>query len=90
MPPTLDPASDDGARALRRLETELIAWMTTVNPDGQPQASPIWFVWDGDEILLYSWTRAPRNGNIADRPLIAFNLEAVSYTHLTLPTILRV
>ena len=41
MPPTLDPASDDGARALRRLETELIAWMTTVNPDGQPQASPI-------------------------------------------------
>jgi PPOX class probable F420-dependent enzyme len=75
MPATLDPASDDGARALRRLDTELIAWMTTVNPDGQPQASPIWFVWDGDEILLYSWTRAPRNGNIADRPLIAFNLE---------------
>ena len=76
MPDTLDPATDDGARVLRRLETELIAWLTTVNPDGQPQASPIWFLWEGDEILLYSMTRAPRNGNVDDRPLVAFNLEA--------------
>ena len=76
MPETLDPASEAGARAVLRLETELIAWLTTINPDGQPQSSPIWFVWDGDEILLYSMTRAPRNGNIEDQPLIAFNLEA--------------
>ena len=76
MPETLDPATDDGARALRRLETELMAWLTTVNPDGQPQASPIWFLWDGEEILLYSWSRAPRNGNIPDRSRVAFNLEA--------------
>jgi PPOX class probable F420-dependent enzyme len=76
MVESLDAATDDGARAFRRLQSELIAWLTTINPDGQPQASPIWFVWDGDEILLYSMTRAPRNGNIADRPLIAFNLEA--------------
>ena len=75
MPETLDPASDDGARALRRLQTELIAWLTTVNPGGQPQASPIWFVWDGAELLLYSMTRAPRNANIEDQPLVAFNLE---------------
>ena len=73
---SLDAATDDGARALRRLQTELIGWLTTINPDGQPQASPIWFVWDGDELLLYSMTRAPRNGNIEDRPLVAFNLES--------------
>ena len=76
MPETLDPTSEDGARALRRLETELMAWLTTVNPDGQPQASPIWFLWNGDEILLFSWSRAPRNGNIPDRPMVAFNLES--------------
>ena len=75
MVDSLDAATDDGARALRRLQTELIGWLTTVNPDGQPQASPIWFVWDGEEILLYSRTRAPRNGNIEDEPLVAFNLE---------------
>jgi PPOX class probable F420-dependent enzyme len=76
MPRTLDPATEDGIRALRRLETELIGWVTTVNPDGQPQASPIWFLWDDGEILLYSRTRAPRNGNVVDRPLVAFNLES--------------
>ena len=47
MVESLDAATDDGARALRRLQTELIGWLTTINPDGQPQASPIWFVWDG-------------------------------------------
>ena len=76
MPDSLDPATDDGARALRRLESELMAWLTTVNPDGQPQSSPIWFLWDGDEILLYSWFRAPRNANVADRPLVSFSLES--------------
>jgi PPOX class probable F420-dependent enzyme len=75
MPATLDAATENGARALRRLQSELIAWLTTVNPDGQPQASPIWFLWDGEEILLFSRTRAPRNGNIEDQRLVAFNLE---------------
>jgi PPOX class probable F420-dependent enzyme len=76
MPATLDPATDAGATAIKRLETELLAWLTTINPDGQPQASPIWFLWEGDEILMFSWSRAPRNANVADRPLVAFNLEA--------------
>ena len=76
MVESLDAATADGARALRRLETDLIGWLTTVNPDGQPQASPIWFLWDGEELLIYSMTRAPRNGNIEDRPLVAFNLES--------------
>ena len=74
MVDSLDAATDDGARALRRLQTELIGWLTTINPNGQPQASPIWFVWDGAELLLYSMTRTPRNGNIEERPLVAFNL----------------
>ena len=74
MPATLDPATDDGARALERLEGELIGWLTTVNPDGQPQSSPIWFLWTNGELLVYSRTRAPRNDNIADRPLVSFNL----------------
>jgi PPOX class probable F420-dependent enzyme len=76
MPTTLDPATDDGARALRRLDTELIGWLTTVNPDGQPQSSPVWFLWSDGELLVYSFKRAPRNGNLADHQLVAFNLES--------------
>jgi PPOX class probable F420-dependent enzyme len=74
MTATIDPTSPAGARTLERLDAELIGWLTTTNPDGQPQSSPIWFLWVGEEVLIYSGKRAPRNGNIADRPLVAFNL----------------
>ena len=74
MTASLDPADAKHARALERLAEEKIAWLTTVDPDGQPQASPIWFLWDAGEILLFSDRRARRNGNLADHPLVAFNL----------------
>jgi len=71
---TPDASTKAGARALERLEAELIGWLTTINRDGRPQSSPIWFLWVGDEILIYSHKRAPRNGNVAERPRVAFNL----------------
>jgi len=75
---TIDPATTAGARTLERLDTELIGWLTTTNPDGQPQSSPIWFLWVGEEVLIYSGKRAPRNDNVAERPLVAFNLNTDS------------
>ena len=78
MSSTIDPATTAGARTLERLDTELIGWLTTTNPDGQPQSSPIWFLWVGEEVLIYSGKRAPRNDNVAERPLVAFNLNTDS------------
>lgn len=71
----LDPATEAGAHALQRLETELAGWLTTINPDGQPQSSVVWFVWRDGEVLVYSHVRAPRNGNIEANPKVAFNLD---------------
>ncbi|MEX1171563.1 MAG: TIGR03667 family PPOX class F420-dependent oxidoreductase [Chloroflexota bacterium] len=71
---TLDASTTAGARALERLATEKIAWLTTVDPDGQPYASAIWFLWDDGDIIVYSGKRAMRNGNISDNPRVAFNL----------------
>jgi PPOX class probable F420-dependent enzyme len=71
---TLDPATPGGAWALAALERDVVGWLTTINPAGQPQTSPVWFVWADGEVRLYSWKRAARNGNIADRPLVSFNL----------------
>ena len=48
--------------------------MTTVTADGQPQSSPLWFLWTGDHVFLYSQTTAPRLANIAADPKVAFNL----------------
>jgi hypothetical protein len=49
---TLDPATDGGAKAPQRLETDLMGWVTTLNPEGQPQSSPIWFLWERGEVLV--------------------------------------
>jgi PPOX class probable F420-dependent enzyme len=50
----LDVNSPNGQRADRRLREEPIIWLTTVNGNGQPQSSPVWFLWDGTSILIYS------------------------------------
>jgi PPOX class probable F420-dependent enzyme len=71
---TLDPATELGARALARMESELMGWLTTINPDGQPQSSAIWFLWRNGEVVIYSRVRAPRNANVEANPLVAFNL----------------
>jgi PPOX class probable F420-dependent enzyme len=74
MTKAIDPSTPAGVRTIERLERELIGWLTTTNPDGQPQSSPIWFLWIDDEVLIYSGKRAPRNENVAERALVAFNL----------------
>ncbi len=74
MTATLDPTTPAGARTLERLAAEKIGWLTTATPDGQPQSSAIWFLWEDGELLIYSHIRAPRNGNIEDNPRVAFNL----------------
>ena len=72
---TLDPETEFGARVARRLRDELIGWLTTVGPDGTPQPSPIWFLWDGESFLIYSRPSAPRLRNVECSPHVALNLD---------------
>ncbi len=72
--PEIDSTDEAGKRALRRLLDERIGWLTTVAADGTPQASPIWFLWDGDEILLYSLD-SPRVRNLKSHPRVSLNLD---------------
>src|SRR5947207_2131062 len=50
----LDTSTEFGARVERRLREELVIWLTTVRPDGRPEPSPVWFLWDGETFLIYS------------------------------------
>ena len=65
-----------GSKADALLAGALVIWMTTVRPDGQPQASPVWFVIDEDEFLVYSRPGAPRLRNLASNPRVALNLDS--------------
>ena len=69
-----DTATD--ARAEERLQSEEVAWMTTVRPDGQPQSVPVWFLWDGESFLIYSRPNARKLKNLAENPRINLNLNS--------------
>jgi PPOX class probable F420-dependent enzyme len=70
----LDPNDPGHARASEQLARDLVAWLTTVSPEGQPQSSPVWFLWDGDSLLLYSQPGMPKLRNIEGNPRVALNL----------------
>ena len=64
------------ARVEDRLRQNLMAWLTTVRPDGQPVSVPVWFLMRDDEtILLYSQSGQPKLRNIAKNPKVSLVLD---------------
>ena len=47
-------AIEVGQRIQRRLEKDVVIWLTTVGVDSRPHAVPVWFWWDGSSFLVYS------------------------------------
>jgi len=72
----LDLDSPAGVRADRRLRSEQILWLTTVRADGQPQSSPVWFLWDGETFVVFSQPSAQKLRNLAANPRVAVHLES--------------
>ena len=72
----IDLTTKSGARVAERLRNELVLWLTTVTPNGQPQTSPVWFLLVDYEILLFSLADTPRPGNIRANPRVAANLDS--------------
>ncbi len=70
----LDRATEFGARALNHLEADQIGWLTTVDATGMPKPSPIWFLWDGETVLIYSQPNAPKVRNIQRNPNVSLNM----------------
>jgi PPOX class probable F420-dependent enzyme len=38
----------------KHLVNDNIVWLTTVTPAGRPAPRPVWFLWDGTTVLIYS------------------------------------
>lgn len=71
----LDPADPDQVRALERLSTDTIVWLTTVSPKLRPQPSAVWFWWDDETVLVYS-AESARIKNIAANPHVALHFNS--------------
>jgi PPOX class probable F420-dependent enzyme len=61
----------------RRLAGDEIAWLTTVTPGGKPAPRPVWFVWDGTAIVIYSKNGAARLRNIEHNPQVTVSFNSV-------------
>lgn len=70
---SIDWSSDLGQRIRQELQDELVLWMTTTSSDGTPQPNPIWFITDGDDVIVYSHHSAARNTNVERNPRVALN-----------------
>jgi PPOX class probable F420-dependent enzyme len=78
FPVRLTSALSDDRRAHveGRLRANLMTWLTTVRPNGQPVSVPVWFLLRDDEtILIYSQKAKAKLENIRDNPWIALGLD---------------
>ncbi len=71
----IDLSTEAGQRADRRLRDEAAIWLTTVDRSGQPQTSPVWFLWDGETFLIFSMPRSPKVPNVRSNPHVSLNLD---------------
>jgi len=58
-----------------RLETGEVGWITTVDGGGQPQSSPVWFVWDAEAVHVATRPDAAKVRNVAGNGRVAFHLD---------------
>lgn len=58
-----------------RLDAQ-VGWLTTVTGTGQPQTSVVWFLRDGNDILVYSRPSTAKVRNIGANPKVAFTLQS--------------
>jgi PPOX class probable F420-dependent enzyme len=78
-PLTAALARDDAVWAREHLERDVVAWLTTVAPDGRVQSSPISFLHDGADVFFYSQPNTPKLRNIAHSALVSFHLQSDPY-----------
>jgi PPOX class probable F420-dependent enzyme len=73
-------AADDRERVDSRLRHNLMAWLTTVRPDGQPITLPVWFLLREDEtILVYSQPASAKFRNIDANPKVSLVLDVCDF-----------
>lgn len=71
-----DSSTPYGEKVRRRLRDDLVVWLTTVGRDGTPQPNPVWFVWDGETILVYNRADARRLAHVRERPAVSLNFDS--------------
>ncbi len=63
----------------KRMQAERVVWLTTVKEDGTPQPTPVWFILDGETVLIYTLKNSRKLRNIAKNHKAALNFNSDVY-----------
>ena len=58
-----------------RLNTEIVGWLATVRPDGQPHNVPVWFGWYNGVVAVFSPPGAQKVRDLRANPRCTLSLE---------------
>ena len=72
-------AGEAGAWAREHLDRDIVAWLTTVAPDGRVQSSPISFLYDRSILFFYSQPDTPKIRNLQGSSRASFHLQSDPY-----------
>lgn len=75
----IDLSSEFGAGVAKRLKEESILWLTTTSSDMTPQPNPIWFLWNGENVLIFSEPNQAKIRNIERNPNVSLNFNSDLY-----------
>jgi PPOX class probable F420-dependent enzyme len=64
------------AEARRHLEHDQVAWLTTVTDKGTPSPVPVWFLPDGDTVVVFSEPKARKVANVSARPRVTLHFNS--------------
>lgn len=69
----IDFKSKLGRKAMRHLKREYFVWLTTIDASGRPQPRPVWFILEGDTLLIYSQPGAFKLKHILNNPNVSLH-----------------
>jgi PPOX class probable F420-dependent enzyme len=71
----LDMTTVWGQHAEQRLRSNIIGWLTTVGSNGRPYTVPVWFLWDGKSVLIFSQPQKQKIRNLSNNPRVTLVLD---------------
>ena len=71
----LDVTTEWGQHAEQRLRSNIIGWLTTVGSDGRPYTVPVWFLWDGNTVLIFSQPEKQKVRNLRKNARVTLALD---------------
>jgi len=75
MASILDLTQQRHAHIDQRLHNDMVIWLNSVRPNGHPHAVVVWFLWDGESVLIFSRPKNQKLVNIQHNPNVLLALD---------------